>query len=91
LLRCFYSLGGWQENKLKNNQMEKANETLISLLAVRELQIKELENYIIQLETNLNDLAIKYNDLQSLYYAKKKRTEIAGRTLIGFKRNGGER
>jgi hypothetical protein len=84
------SFGGLLENKLKNRKMDTTNETLIGLLAVRELQIKELENYIIQLETNLNDLAKRYNELSALYYSKKKRETLAKeRKMIGFNRNGG--
>lgn len=68
--------------------METSNDVLIGLLAVRELHIKELENYIIQLENNLNDLAIRYNDLNALHYSKKKREILAQeRKQIGFNRN----
>lgn len=60
------------------------NETLISLLAVKELEIKELNVYITQLETSYNDLANKYNKLVEKYYAREKKRQ----NVIGFKRGG---
>lgn len=61
--------------------MEASNEVLISLLASKELELKEMHLYIRQLESSYNDLAIKYNKLLETHYAKKKRS------VVGFKQN----
>jgi len=56
--------------------METSNETLISLLAAKELELKQMVLYIQQLESSYNSLAIKYNKLMQKHYTKAKRTQI---------------
>lgn len=59
----------------------ETNDVLISLLAVRELELKELHIYLSQLEAEINSLTVKYNKLYVLHYTKEKKT-------IGFKQGG---
>ena len=56
--------------------METSNENLISLLVAKELEIKQMQLYIQQLETSYNDLAVKYNALVHKHYTKEKRRQI---------------
>ena len=63
-----------------------SNEQLVSLLIVKELEIKELKLYITQLEETYNTLCDRYNELMHLHFSKEKK-----RKQIGFRQNGGNK
>ena len=65
--------------------MEAINKKLLQLLFDKEAEIKELKDYIIQLQTGLQQVQNLYNKLYALHYPRNKRKTIKKRIKIGFK------
>lgn len=65
--------------------METIDEKLVSLLLVKELNIKELEDYISLLQTQLQQMQVAYNKLYKLHYLKKVK-KVKQRVRIGYKK-----
>lgn len=65
--------------------METIDEKLVSLLLVKELTIKELEDYISLLQTQLQQMQVAYNKLYKLHYLKKVK-KVKQRVRIGYKK-----
>ena len=54
----------------------ETNEKLLSLLFDKEAEIKELKDYIIQLQASLQAVQDEYAKLYQLHYAPKKAKKI---------------
>ena len=65
--------------------METVNEKLLSLLFDKEAEIKELKDYIIQLQTKLQAIQSEYARLYQLHYKPKKAKKVLQRKRIGYK------
>ena len=63
----------------------ETNEKLLSLLFDKEAEIKELKDYIIQLQEKLQAIQSEYARLYQLHYAPKKAKKIMQRKKIGYK------
>lgn len=63
----------------------ETNEKLLSLLFDKEAEIKELKDYIIQLQEKLQAIQSEYARLYQLHYAPKKAKKIMQRKRIGYK------
>lgn len=63
--------------------METSKETLIGLLASKELELAEMRLYVAQLESNYNNLVDKYNSLLN-----KQKIKVRRRRPMGYKRGG---
>lgn len=64
--------------------MESEIDKLLSLLFDKEAEIKELKQYILQLQDALQQTQNLYNKLYALHYLKKAK-KIIQRKKIGFK------
>lgn len=64
--------------------MESEIDKLLSLLFDKEAEIKELKQYILQLQDALQQTQSLYNKLYALHYLKKAK-KIIQRKKIGFK------
>ena len=63
----------------------ETNEKLLSLLFDKEAEIKELKDYIIQLQASLQAVQDEYAKLYQLHYAPKKAKKVMQRKRIGYK------
>ena len=63
----------------------ETNEKLLSLLFDKEAEIKELKDYIIQLQEKLQAIQSEYARLYQLHYAPKKAKKVLQRKRIGYK------
>ena len=63
----------------------ETNEKLLSLLFDKEAEIKELKDYIIQLQEKLQAIQSEYARLYQLHYAPKKAKKVMQRKRIGYK------
>lgn len=66
----------------------ETNEKLLSLLFDKEAEIKELKDYIIQLQANLQAVQDEYAKLYQLHYAPKKAKKVLKIRKIGYKQRG---
>lgn len=64
--------------------METVNEKLLTLLFDKEAQIKELSDYVVQLQAKLQAVQSEYARLYQLYYARKKANKVLQRKKIGY-------
>lgn len=67
--------------------MKTQLEKLVSLLLAKELEIKELQDFILQLQNQLQATQVLYAKLYKLHYSKKAR-KVLQRKQIGFKQKG---
>ena len=65
--------------------METVNEKLLALLFDKEAQIKELTDYVVQLQAKLQAVQSEYARLYQLHYAPKKAKKVLQRKRIGYK------
>lgn len=65
--------------------MKTQLEKLLSLLFNKEAEIKELQDYILQLQTQLQAVQDEYAKLYQLHYAPKKARKVMQRKRIGYK------
>lgn len=65
--------------------METIDEKLLLLLFDKEAQIKELSDYIVQLQQKLQAVQNEYAKLYKLYTAPKKAKKVLVRKKIGYK------
>ena len=65
--------------------METTDERLLLLLFDKEAEIKELQDYILQLQTQLQAVQDEYAKLYQLHYAPKKAKKVLVRKKIGYK------
>ena len=65
--------------------METTDERLLLLLFDKEAEIKELQDYILQLQTQLQAVQDEYAKLYQLHYAPKKVKKVLVRKKIGYK------
>jgi len=65
--------------------METVNEKLLTLLFDKEAQIKELSDYVVQLQAKLQAVQNEYARLYQLHYAPKKARKVMQRKRIGYK------
>lgn len=65
--------------------METIDERLLLLLFDKEAQIKELSDYIVQLQQKLQAVQDEYAKLYKLHYAPKKAKKLMQRKKIGYK------
>ena len=63
----------------------ETNEKLLSLLFDKEAEIKELKDYIIQLQEKLQAIQSEYARLYQLHYKTKKAKKVLQRKRIGYK------
>lgn len=63
----------------------ETNEKLLSLLFDKEAEIKELKDYIIQLQEKLQAIQSEYARLYQLHYKPKKAKKVLQRKRIGYK------
>jgi len=68
--------------------METTDERLLLLLFDKEAEIKELQDYILQLQTQLQAVQDEYAKLYQLHYAPKKARKVMQRQRIGYKQKG---
>jgi len=68
--------------------MKTQLEKLLSLLFKKEAEIKELQDYILQLQTQLQAVQDEYAKLYQLHYAPKKARKVMQRKRIGYKQKG---
>ena len=65
--------------------MKTQLEKLLSLLFKKEAEIRELQDYILQLQTQLQAVQDEYAKLYQLHYAPKKARKVMQRQRIGYK------
>ena len=68
--------------------MKTQLEKLLSLLFKKEAEIKELSDYIVQLQQKLQAVQDEYAKLYQLHYAPKKAKKVMQRKRIGYKQKG---
>lgn len=68
--------------------METIDEKLLLLLFDKEAQIKELSDYVVQLQQKLQAVQDEYAKLYQLHYAPKKARKVMQRKRIGYKQKG---
>lgn len=68
--------------------MKTQLEKLLSLLFKKETEIKELQDYILQLQTQLQAVQDEYAKLYQLHYAPKNARKVMQRKRIGYKQKG---
>jgi len=68
--------------------MKTQLEKLLSLLFKKEAEIRELQDYILQLQTQLQAVQDEYAKLYQLHYAPKKARKVMQRQRIGYKQKG---
>ena len=71
--------------KLKLNSMKTQLEKLLNLLLNKEAEIRELKDYIIQLQEKLQAIQSEYARLYQLHYKPKKAKKVLQRKRIGYK------
>lgn len=65
--------------------MKTQLEKMVSLLLAKELEIKELQEFILQLQDSLQASQTEYAKLYKLHFLPKKKAEKILRKRIGFK------
>ena len=65
--------------------MESEIDKLLSLLFDKEAQIKELSDYVVQLQAKLQAVQSEYARLYQLHYKPKKAKKVLQRKRIGYK------
>lgn len=68
--------------------MKTQLEKLLSLLFNKEAEIKELQDFILQLQAQLQAVQNEYAKLYKLHYAPKKVKKVLVRKKIGYKQKG---
>lgn len=68
--------------------MKTQLEKLLSLLFKKEAEIKELSDYVVQLQQKLQAVQDEYAKLYQLHYAPKKARKVMQRQRIGYKQKG---
>ena len=68
--------------------MKTQLEKLLSLLFNKEAEIKELQDFILQLQTQLQATQTEYAKLYKLHFLHKKKAEKVLRQRIGYKQKG---
>ena len=68
--------------------MKNQREKMVSLLLAKETEIKELQDFILQLQTQLQATQTEYAKLYKLHYLTKSKVKRV-RKIIGFNRKGG--
>ena len=68
--------------------MKTQLEKLLSLLFNKEAEIKELQDFILQLQAQLQAVQNEYAKLYKLYTAPKKVKKVLVRKRIGYKQKG---
>ena len=65
--------------------MKTQLEKLLNLLLNKEAEIRELKDYIIQLQEKLQAIQSEYARLYQLHYKPKKAKKVLQRKRIGYK------
>ena len=68
--------------------MKTQLEKLLNLLFKKEAEIKELQDFILQLQTQLQATQNEYAKLYKLHFLSKKKAVKVLRTRIGYKQKG---
>ena len=68
--------------------MKTQLEKLLNLLLNKEAEIKELQDFILQLQTQLQATQNEYAKLYKLHFLSKKKAVKVLRTRIGYKQKG---
>ena len=68
--------------------MKTQLEKLLALLFKKEAEIKELQDYILQLQEQLQATQNEYAKLYKLHFLSKKKAVKVLRTRIGYKQKG---
>ena len=69
--------------------MKTQLEKMVSLLLAKETEIKELQDFILELQTTLQAVQTEYAKLYKLHFLPKKKAEKVLRKRIGYKQKGG--
>lgn len=84
-LTCLAKLITLEQSTSLNNTTMETNEKLLSLLFDKEAEIKELKDYIIQLQEKLQAIQSEYARLYQLHYKPKNAKKVLQRKWIGYK------
>lgn len=71
--------------------MKTQLEKMLALLFTKEAEIKELQDFILQLQTQLQATQTEYAKLYKLHFLPKKKAVKVLRQRIGYKTKGGQK